>query len=739
LRSQKSLPPPGNQDDEDDVGNIRIGSDYQASIPARDFVYPHFESSEDNGDVLWDPSLAQAATEFGADVDGYLEQASEMNAKFLLMEALHKKQYSTKNARTEFMQLCRKQGDFSVELNFDEKALAHKMFLEQVGRGKQKDFTAISKAVGRKKDALLVNYYRWKSEGRAYAAAKKGREPEVCSVCDDGGLLLVCDSCRNAFHMECLTPALSECPEGNWSCDRCRDLSPSPGKSKRLAMTPLAKSPRKSIPRKSIPSPARFISPARNRSTEPNSAPSRSSLLISGNRKKPPTRSASERRDDRKRELAYVHKELGSPKRGGSSKRRDAAAKKTRNNDWNYTSPSIANADEDGACHSSSPPSTGSSTDLPKSKKAASIPMNKSSSSPDTSSSFHESDTEVSDDDFVDAELLQEERVSHIPKRQNTGGADPSTAHNGTSSNSGPTSAQGLPDNIQDYIDALRGVSNGPASQGPTRGGLDLTATHNGSSNNIGLTPAQALALLAARYPEGNAIGTNRPGLNGLLGFAASSGPASQAATNQGGTDFNNFGGFAFSSGPASQASTNQGGSGLNFFHNRISDNVRYASAQTSLGNGNAYFAELAAALNGPMSQGAFQSETGLNAHSSSNIGSTLAQALASRTTGYSGGLGFTSGSSTGSSHVAGPVSQGLNRGGTGFDAFQNGISNNSGYSVGQSSLRNGNADAMELQMLLTRAQDDADAVELQVLLRAHRARFLPFWDVWNLLPFIIR
>jgi hypothetical protein len=237
LRSERAVPSPGNQDDENDGQRIRIGQDYQASIPARDFTFSHCKSAEDHGDVLWDPSLAQAATESGEDVEGCLEQGSEMNAKILLMEALHKKQYCLKNARTEFMLLCRKRGEFSVELNSDEKALAHKIFREQAGRGKQKDLSDISKALGRKKHMLLVNYYRWKAEGRACREAKKGRESDVCSVCDDGGFLLVCEACRSAFHLACLTPALSECPESDWWCDRCKALSPS--KSKRqLSMSP---------------------------------------------------------------------------------------------------------------------------------------------------------------------------------------------------------------------------------------------------------------------------------------------------------------------------------------------------------------------------------------------------------------------------------------------------------------------------------------------------------------------
>jgi hypothetical protein len=608
----------------------------------------------------------------------------------------------------------------------------------------QKDFTGISKALGRKKDTLLVNYYRWKAEGRAYRAAKKAREPEVCSVCDDGGFLLVCDTCRSAFHLACLTPALSEAPESDWFCDRCKV---SPTKSiRRLSMSPPEKSPRKSIPRKSIRSPTHFKSPFRDRSKELSCPPSRSSLFLSGNRKKelklPPARSSSEERDDRKRELAYVHKELGTPKPGVSSRRREVA----------LVAPAAANKTP---LSSKCPPSTGQIIDLTQdddsllSTKAASTPGNKSSTSPDTGSSYDDSDTDSSDNESADAKLLLKERVSkdQIPKRQKAGGGDPTTAHNVTSSNSGPTSTKGVPGNRQVCADGLRGVSKGLASKGPTQRG-----------------PAAHLSFLAGKRAEGNAIGANQggTGLNSLGGFAASNVPASRASTNQGLTGLNTFGGFAASgsasrastnqgltglntfggylasgsapqtstnqmgiglnnlnsflstsSGPASQAPTNQrvtgwntlGGFaapssgptsqvsrnhlGLNYLHNQIPNNVGNASAQTSLGNGNASFGGLAAAaLNGPT----YQWGPRLATQGSSSIGSTLAQALAFRTTGHSGG--FTSGPSTGNSNVGGPASEGPNRGVTGVDALQGGISNNSGYSVAQSLLRNGNPDA---------------------------------------------
>lgn len=52
---------------------------------------------------------------------------------------------------------------------------------------------------------------------------------EFCRVCKDGGELLCCDSCPSAYHTFCLEPPLSEIPDGDWRCPRC-GCPPLPGK-----------------------------------------------------------------------------------------------------------------------------------------------------------------------------------------------------------------------------------------------------------------------------------------------------------------------------------------------------------------------------------------------------------------------------------------------------------------------------------------------------------------------------
>lgn len=44
---------------------------------------------------------------------------------------------------------------------------------------------------------------------------------EFCKKCKDGGELLCCDSCPWAYHTFCLNPPLKEIPDGDWRCPRC--------------------------------------------------------------------------------------------------------------------------------------------------------------------------------------------------------------------------------------------------------------------------------------------------------------------------------------------------------------------------------------------------------------------------------------------------------------------------------------------------------------------------------------
>eukprot|EP00729_Bicosta_minor_P002669 gene2669-34000_t len=64
----------------------------------------------------------------------------------------------------------------------------------------------------------------------------KASNSDVCSACREGGALLLCDTCPNAFHYDCLPDCIEpdDLPEGDWSCSQCLAL----GARKRLRTGP---------------------------------------------------------------------------------------------------------------------------------------------------------------------------------------------------------------------------------------------------------------------------------------------------------------------------------------------------------------------------------------------------------------------------------------------------------------------------------------------------------------------
>merc|ERR1712025_122471 len=46
---------------------------------------------------------------------------------------------------------------------------------------------------------------------------------DYCEVCQQGGEIILCDTCPKAYHLVCLEPELEEAPEGKWSCPHCEE------------------------------------------------------------------------------------------------------------------------------------------------------------------------------------------------------------------------------------------------------------------------------------------------------------------------------------------------------------------------------------------------------------------------------------------------------------------------------------------------------------------------------------
>ncbi|XP_075468801.1 chromodomain-helicase-DNA-binding protein 4 isoform X2 [Ascaphus truei] len=63
-----------------------------------------------------------------------------------------------------------------------------------------------------------------KGDEEAAVGAVDGYETDhqdYCEVCQQGGEIILCDTCPRAYHMVCLDPDMDKAPEGKWSCPHC--------------------------------------------------------------------------------------------------------------------------------------------------------------------------------------------------------------------------------------------------------------------------------------------------------------------------------------------------------------------------------------------------------------------------------------------------------------------------------------------------------------------------------------
>lgn len=62
---------------------------------------------------------------------------------------------------------------------------------------------------------ISVKRYRWQCIECKYCS--------ICGTSDNDDQLLFCDDCDRGYHMYCLTPPLTDPPEGSWSCNICHE------------------------------------------------------------------------------------------------------------------------------------------------------------------------------------------------------------------------------------------------------------------------------------------------------------------------------------------------------------------------------------------------------------------------------------------------------------------------------------------------------------------------------------
>ncbi|CAM9452162.1 unnamed protein product [Ectocarpus sp. 8 AP-2014] len=106
-------------------------------------------------------------------------------------------------------------------------------FLLHLG-DKHKDMNDVAEEFATKSHGDVIEfYYNWKFHEPDYSRWQLMKRQidialtfpdfhqDICEACEEGGELLLCDTCSLAFHLRCLNPRLEEPPDNDWSCPEC--------------------------------------------------------------------------------------------------------------------------------------------------------------------------------------------------------------------------------------------------------------------------------------------------------------------------------------------------------------------------------------------------------------------------------------------------------------------------------------------------------------------------------------
>mmetsp|Transcript_40335 Transcript_40335/g.87091 ORF Transcript_40335/g.87091 Transcript_40335/m.87091 type:complete len:401 (+) Transcript_40335:240-1442(+) len=192
-------------------------------------------------DQMWDRTRSEEARGRGEPVDEYVESLHSYQKARGVM-TLHQCAYDATEAKRHFhgetpdpavpfpnrpepadIPACTKPHALieGKPLSPNEKAKFDEAIHEH-----RKQWPKIARDVGTSLNRCLIHYYSsYKAgEGRGNYLKHKKRweQSDECEVCNDGGDLLCCDGCANAYHLECIEPPLKEIPVGQWFCVECQ-------------------------------------------------------------------------------------------------------------------------------------------------------------------------------------------------------------------------------------------------------------------------------------------------------------------------------------------------------------------------------------------------------------------------------------------------------------------------------------------------------------------------------------
>jgi PHD-finger len=195
--------------------------------------------------TIWDPKLATDAERRGQDIEGFLYGKHELCKKEALMMILHESGYNVESATVSYVNATKLCGDPTSK--FSRKEARE---FETILRSGNKDFSSVARQMKRTRNDCMIHYYNWKKVNSNYRKMKEEWKTQWCSVCDDGGDLIICDECDLSYHLKCLSPPLTQIPKGEWYCPSCKGAKKKAGFS---AMSPMASGKKARAERKGSP------------------------------------------------------------------------------------------------------------------------------------------------------------------------------------------------------------------------------------------------------------------------------------------------------------------------------------------------------------------------------------------------------------------------------------------------------------------------------------------------------
>ncbi|GMS84761.1 hypothetical protein PENTCL1PPCAC_6936, partial [Pristionchus entomophagus] len=118
--------------------------------------------------------------------------------------------------------------DEDSDHEFEHLLKEHELQLDKEEEEKEEKRAARAASRAASKKAQLEKVAAARKEKKATKKDDEEDHQDYCEVCQQGGEIILCDTCPRAYHLVCIDPDLEDAPEGIWSCPHCEKNGPPP-------------------------------------------------------------------------------------------------------------------------------------------------------------------------------------------------------------------------------------------------------------------------------------------------------------------------------------------------------------------------------------------------------------------------------------------------------------------------------------------------------------------------------